>query len=138
MQYFNVMFYIAVFRAMLCCQYIRAPCIYHCCGKCAIVHAVWQSLSWFCLWTKKKKKKKEPSSFQATDSGLLRPEPQKNDTEEMKDSALCSVWRDGASAQAATRQALEDAHGDVHERAEIEQQVVKGVHRQATSLIRIL
>lgn len=32
-----------------------------------------------------------------------------------------SVRRDGASAQAAARQALEDAHGDVHERAEIEE-----------------
>ncbi len=49
-----------------------------------------------------------------------------------------SVRRDGASAQAVACEALEDAHGDVHERAEIEEQVVESVDRQATSLICIL
>lgn len=48
-----------------------------------------------------------------------------------------SVGRDGASAQAAARQALEDAHGDVHERAKIEEQVVECVDRQASGLICI-
>lgn len=49
-----------------------------------------------------------------------------------------SVRWDGASAQAAARQALEDAHGDVHEGAEIEEQVVESVDRQATSLVCVL
>lgn len=48
-----------------------------------------------------------------------------------------SVRRDRASTQAAARQALEDAHGYVHEGAEIEEQVVEGVDRQATSLVCI-
>lgn len=38
-----------------------------------------------------------------------------------QDQTSSSVRRDGASTQAAARQALEDAHGDVHERAEIEE-----------------
>lgn len=49
-----------------------------------------------------------------------------------------SVRWDGASAQAAARQALEDAHGDVHEGPEIEEQVVESVDRQSASLICIL
>lgn len=54
-----------------------------------------------------------------------------------QDGTHSSVRRDCASAQAAARQALEDAHGYVHEGAEIEEQVVEGVDRQATSLICI-
>lgn len=49
-----------------------------------------------------------------------------------------SVGRDGASAQAAARQALEDAHGDVHEGAKVEEQIVEGVDGQAAGLVRVL
>lgn len=49
-----------------------------------------------------------------------------------------SVRGDGASTQTAACQALEDVHRDVHERAEIEEQVVEGVDRQATGLICVL
>lgn len=55
-----------------------------------------------------------------------------------QDWTLSSVRGNGASTQAAACQALEDAHGDVHERAEIEEQVVEGVDRQAPSFICIL
>lgn len=49
-----------------------------------------------------------------------------------------SVGRDGASAQAAARQALEDAHGDVHEGPKVEEQVVEGVDGQAAGLVGVL
>lgn len=51
---------------------------------------------------------------------------------------MSSVWRKGAPAQAAARQALEDAHGDVHERSEIKEQVVESVDRQPAGLVGVL
>lgn len=39
-----------------------------------------------------------------------------------------SVRRNGASAQTVACQAFEDAHGNVHKRAKVKEQVVKGVH----------
>ena len=52
--------------------------------------------------------------------------------------ATGSVGGDGAAAEAAAGQALEDAHGHVHQRPHVEQQVVEGVHRQAARLVRVL
>lgn len=49
-----------------------------------------------------------------------------------------SVGGDGASAQAATCQALKDAHGDVHERTKVEEQVIERVDRQAARLVSVL
>lgn len=48
-----------------------------------------------------------------------------------------SVWGYGASAQAVACQAFEDAHGYVHQRAEVKEQVVEGVHRQTSGFISI-
>lgn len=57
---------------------------------------------------------------------------------EEEEAVRLSVGGDGASAQAAARQALEDAHGDVHEGPKVEEQVVEGVDGQAARLVGVL